>query len=485
MKNRFNNLTAKEWLPFQKSFFYLEHCTEALKQNILFFTKIDTENVVYPNIAVKGNSSCIASLRQMPELKGRNIVSLSEGKRLPRIDFVIFDLVTEIERLHSFEQFHALLQQLKSDLSKIVPRLTHRRFVMILARNKMIDTVFYPLAWVIAAYVQQLLSLKDEKIGVQVNKRTENKKSTRFFFTTDDVVYALYFRKDENSALRFDSAQLPSVRLRAQQQTRLPLAGAFPAWQIIKPPPRKKNEILHPAKYPEVLIESFISHFSLPGDNVFDPMSGTGSTQLAALKTGRHAYGVELSPFFAQIARQRLEQFLAQNHLFQNKNVRFCILNKDARQITREDFPTIDYLITSPPYWDMLNMKGAENQAKRRQKGLPTNYSEDENDLGNIEDYQDFLRELATIYFKLFDMLRPGAYMTIIVKNIKKKGKNFPLAWDLAFKLSEKYILCPESFWFQDDLRIAPYGYGNTWVSNTFHHYCLTFQKPLKDDSRT
>jgi DNA modification methylase len=482
MKNRFNNLTAKEWLPFQKSFFYFGHCTEVLTQNILFFTKIDRESGLYPNIAVKGDSSCIARLRQTSELKGRTIVSLAEGKQLPRIDFVIFDLVNEIEQLHSIDEFRALLQQLTRDLREVVPRLTHRRFVLILARNKMIDSVFYPFAWFIATYVQQLLSLKDEKIGVETPKKAPQTKDAGVFSTTDDVLYALYFRKDENSALQFGSAQLPSVHLRAQRQTHLPPAAPFPAWQIIKPPPRKKNEILHPAKFPEVLIESFISRFSLPGDTIFDPMSGTGSTQLAALKLNRQAYGVELSPFFAQIARQRLQQFLAQNHLFQGNTLRFRILNKDARLITRDDFPTIDYLITSPPYWDMLNMKGAENQAKRRQKGLPTNYSEDENDLGNIEDYQNFLDELATIYFKLFDLLRPGAYMTIIVKNIKKKGKNFPLAWDLAFKLSEKYILCPESFWFQDDLRIAPYGYGNTWVSNTFHHYCLTFQKPLEGE---
>ncbi len=481
MKNKFNNLTAKEWLPFQKSFFLFKKISDVLVENIRFFTKIDEEANLAPNIILKVPPSLVQTLRKNPGLKGRNLFLFREGESLAQIDFIIFDLRQDIAKLRSSEEFRTLLANLKEDLSKIISRLSERRFVLILAENRDIDGVFYPFAWLIATYVGQILSLKDEKIGVQVNKGTEDKKSSRYFFTTDDVVYALYFRKDENSALRFDSAQLPSVRFRPQQQTRLPLAGAFPAWQIIKPPPRKKNEILHPAKYPEVLIESFISHFSLPGDNIFDPMSGTGSTQLAALKTGRHAYGVELSPFFAQIARQRLEQFLAQNHLFQNKNVRFRILNKDARQITREDFPTIDYLITSPPYWDMLNMKGAENQAKRRQKGLPTNYSEDENDLGNIEDYQDFLQELATIYFKLFDVLRPGAYMTIIVKNIKKKGKNFPLAWDLAFRLSEKYILCPESFWFQDDLRIAPYGYGNTWVSNTFHHYCLTFQKPLKE----
>jgi hypothetical protein len=28
----------------------------------------------------------------------------------------------------------------------------------------------------------------------------------------------------------------------------------------------------------------------------------------------------------------------------------------------------------------------------------------------------------------------------------------------------------------QDNQRIAPFGLGSAWVSNTFHHYCLQFR---------
>ncbi len=126
----------------------------------------------------------------------------------------------------------------------------------------------------------------------------------------------------------------------------------------------------------------------------------------------------------------------------------------------------------------MLNMKGAEGQARRKEKGLQVNYSDDTFDLGNIENFDTFLNELIEIYFEIIDNLKPGGYFTIIVKNIKKKGKNYPFAWDLSQKMQKELILLPEVFWLQDDIRIAPYGYFNTWVSNTFHQYCLTFQKP-------
>ena len=123
-------------------------------------------------------------------------------------------------------------------------------------------------------------------------------------------------------------------------------------------------------------------------------------------------------------------------------------------------------------------MKGAENQAKRLEKGLLTNYSQSTDDLGNLADYLLFLDELADIYINIISLMKSGSYLTIVVKNIKKKGKNYPFAWDLSSRLTEKVILLPEVFWCQDDINLAPYGYGNTFVSNTFHQYCLNFMKP-------
>ena len=51
-----------------------------------------------------------------------------------------------------------------------------------------------------------------------------------------------------------------------------------------------------------------------------------------------------------------------------------------------------------------------------------------------------------------------------------------PVAWDLGHRLGQIYTLKDERIWCQDDIRLAPYGLGNAWVSNTFHHYCLQFR---------
>jgi len=131
----------------------------------------------------------------------------------------------------------------------------------------------------------------------------------------------------------------------------------------------------------------------------------------------------------------------------------------------------------SPPYWNMLHAKGAETQKKRRASaGLDVHYSDDPNDLGNINKYEDFLQKLVNIYEGLKPLLCDKAYLTIIVKNVKKGGKIYPLAWDIARELGRTYTLKDEKLWLQDNLRLAPYGLGSAWVSNTFHHYCLQFR---------
>jgi hypothetical protein len=125
----------------------------------------------------------------------------------------------------------------------------------------------------------------------------------------------------------------------------------------------------------------------------------------------------------------------------------------------------------------MLRARGAHTQkARRSDEALDVFYSDDPNDLGNESSYEQFLERLVCIYENLQALLRPGAYLTIIVKNVKKGGKLYPLAWDLGRRLGRTYALKDEKIWVQDNQRLAPYGLGSAWVSNTFHHYCLQFR---------
>ncbi len=248
------------------------------------------------------------------------------------------------------------------------------------------------------------------------------------------------------------------------------------SWFIHNPPPRKQGVLVHPAKFPETMAQEFIEFFTKSGETVLDPMVGTGSTLVAALRSGRNSYGIELNPKYADIARQIV---IAERQSLGSsiENLKSEVLCGDACLAAAYQLPLIDYVLTSPPYWDMLHAKGAGTQEKRRNSiGLDMFYSDNPNDLGNLHNYEEFLARLVAIYQGLKPLLRANAYVTIIVKNIKKGGRIYPLAWDLGRELNKVYTLKDEKLWLQDNQRLAPYGLGSAWVSNTFHHYCLQFR---------
>ena len=64
----------------------------------------------------------------------------------------------------------------------------------------------------------------------------------------------------------------------------------------------------HPAPYPIELAERLVRMFSFVGDTVLDPFTGTGTTQVAAQRTGRNSIGIDVNPDYCNSARARLGQ---------------------------------------------------------------------------------------------------------------------------------------------------------------------------------
>ena len=65
----------------------------------------------------------------------------------------------------------------------------------------------------------------------------------------------------------------------------------------------------HAAAFPVGLPEFFCKAYSDPGDAVFDPFLGSGSTLIAADRSGRVGYGCEISPAYCDVAVTRWENF--------------------------------------------------------------------------------------------------------------------------------------------------------------------------------
>lgn len=66
----------------------------------------------------------------------------------------------------------------------------------------------------------------------------------------------------------------------------------------------------HPAIFPEQLAEDHIISWSNPGDIVFDPMAGAGTTCKMALLNNRQYLGMEISKEYVDIANKRITEAL-------------------------------------------------------------------------------------------------------------------------------------------------------------------------------
>ena len=76
-------------------------------------------------------------------------------------------------------------------------------------------------------------------------------------------------------------------------------------WNIKKP---QKND-LHPTMKPVELVERAIRNSSRPGNVVLDPFGGSGTTLIAAEKSGRVARLIELDPKYADVIVRRWEDY--------------------------------------------------------------------------------------------------------------------------------------------------------------------------------
>ena len=80
-------------------------------------------------------------------------------------------------------------------------------------------------------------------------------------------------------------------------------------WQIDKP---RKSETGHSTQKPVECMKRPIENNSSPGQAVYEPFSGSGTTIIAGEMTGRHIYAIELSPAYVDVAVKRWQEFTGQ-----------------------------------------------------------------------------------------------------------------------------------------------------------------------------
>ena len=236
-------------------------------------------------------------------------------------------------------------------------------------------------------------------------------------------------------------------------------------WSDLKKTP-EEMALGHPAMFPEALPARLID--CLTGDAnrlILDPFAGVGSTLLAAVNRGKQAVGIELSEEFAARARERLASAGGDAVLHVD----------DARNLLHTLDPgSVDLVVTSPPYWDILLRRRTADQKAIR------HYGSADADLGRIPEYGHFLDSLEEVFAAVRTALRPGAYCCVVVMDVRKQATFYPLHSDLAARLQGAgFLLDDLIIWDRrhEYNHFRPLGYPAVFRINRAHEYILIFRR--------
>jgi len=186
----------------------------------------------------------------------------------------------------------------------------------------------------------------------------------------------------------------------------------------------------HGAAFPISLAKHFIKIYSKPGDTILDPFAGVGTTLDAANILKRHSIGIELNENFIKLFNQGIDPKDGKSHT----DYRRIMIQESALNINKHlSFESVDFILTSPPYANLLN-KIRENFADKDYNGNPYKnqgrklakpYSKHEEDLGNST-YEEYLLKIKELFASLHKVAKPGTYNAWVVRDYRDSENNIP-----------------------------------------------------------
>lgn len=314
-------------------------------------------------------------------------------------------------------------------------------------------------------------------------KKLEKKSDKSFFLNNDDSAKPHINVKNLNySEKEIGQKEKSFNSLSAKEWTSL----SKNVWNDLSSP-RNKYQLEHGAVFPVKLAERLIEMYSSPGDSVFDPFLGIGSTLVASQNLSRNCIGTELNSKFAKIADDWKNENLG---LFNSQtNLNYSIINDDCRNLEKYiQKEKIQLTITSPPYADFIQ-KSVEDRTKAHKKSIiklennstVKQYSKSNKDFGNLS-YNEFLNEIKDILKSNYNVTKKGGYSAWVVKDYrdtKNKIPYIPFHSDLA-KVGQ------EAGWNYHDLiiwnqgeqrRLILLGYPSIFYTNQNCSFIVIFRK--------
>lgn len=223
----------------------------------------------------------------------------------------------------------------------------------------------------------------------------------------------------------------------------------------------------HPSVFPEEIPLRLIKLFSFYGETVLDPFAGIGTTARVANKIGRNAICIDQNPDYIKTIRA----------IQPTTDAEIIAETADSRDLSFISADSIGLIITSPPYWNKAD------------------YGDKKENLGNIDRYDLFLKEIEKVFKECYRVLAPGRKICVVTANVNQHTEHglltFPIAADFTNILrSIGYVMVKEVIWDKDGTGgkwgsyghqrpiFGSYPFPPNFLFKTVHEYILIFAKP-------
>ena len=239
-----------------------------------------------------------------------------------------------------------------------------------------------------------------------------------------------------------------------------------------------KDAFAHPAPFLIKDVERMIATFTKKGMVVFDPFLGSGTTAIASYNLGRKCVGIDLSEDYRSLAYERF----AKKGMTEEVDFRYILGDS---LLETPNIGLVDYIITSPPYHNILKNNSKGLREDKTEKGYRSGsrigveyYSDKANDLGNQDTYDDFLELFKQIMQKAYNQLGNKKYCSIIISDFTVDKEEICVQADIVrimksigFKFVGTIIM------LQDNKPLYPFGYPYKFKINHMHQNVINFIK--------
>jgi len=238
-----------------------------------------------------------------------------------------------------------------------------------------------------------------------------------------------------------------------------------------------KDAFGHPAPFLICDIEKLISLFTKKGMTVLDPFAGSGSALIASCNLERFGVGIDLNSEYKKLALTRLKK----KGYSANKDYKFLLGNSLK---TIKKLESVDYIVTSPPYHNILKNNGMGirkssdgNHRTGSRLGIEY-YSDDKNDIGNLDTYEEFLTSLKSIMAEGYAKLNSKKYCSVIISDFTVDKKEVCVQADIVRIMSEiGFEFVGTIALLQNAKPLYPFGYPYAYKINHHHQNIINFRK--------